>query len=196
MGLGRSVTRRIEEITGTVIYVTDGATGVKVKGCRYWLNRPRAEFEDARAPRRGEIWRFVYEVIERADGDVLRFVRDEELIETSDSPQVQLTMMDRPNYEDAEWFWAIRDERGGVFSGTYQEYIASDAWRRRADQRLALDEYKCTATLPGCTISATQVHHKSYTHLGCEPMWDLESVCGNCHALLTSMDKKQPSKAA
>lgn len=188
--------RSIEEVAGPIIYVTDGATGVKVKGYRYWLNRPRVEFEDARTPKRGEVWRFTYEAIDRADGDVVRFVREEERLEDAEEVPSQLTMMERPNFEDAEWFWAIRDERGGVFKGTYQEYIESEAWRRRADQRLALDGHKCTANLPGCTIGASQVHHVTYSHLGCEPMWDLMSVCGNCHALLTSMDKKQPAKAA
>lgn len=185
--------RTFEELTGPVIFVTENATGVKVRGMRYWLNRPRNDFEDDRAPQLGETWRFKYETVERADGDVARFVREEELIEDAAPDRRPIfDVPERPDYEDTEWFWLIRDERGGVYAQTYRDYIASDAWRRRADLRLHKDEYICQAGLPGCMTAATQVHHVTYNHLGCEPIWDLESVCGDCHALLTSIDRKKP----
>ena len=63
----------------------------------------------------------------------------------------------------------------------YQTYMSSDAWRQKRLLVLERDLHKCTARMKGCTIKADHVHHVSYEFLGDEPLWDLQSVCVNCH---------------
>lgn len=63
----------------------------------------------------------------------------------------------------------------------YQAYMGSDAWRQKRLLVLERDQHKCQARMKGCTIRAEQVHHVSYEYLGDEPLWDLQSVCLNCH---------------
>lgn len=63
----------------------------------------------------------------------------------------------------------------------YQTYMSSDAWRQKRLLVLERDLHKCTARMKGCTIKANHVHHVSYEFLGDEPLWDLQSVCVNCH---------------
>jgi hypothetical protein len=60
----------------------------------------------------------------------------------------------------------------------YERYIHSSAWRKTADQRLAMDKNIC----PVCGGAATDVHHLTYEHFGHEPMDDLVSLCRKCHA--------------
>jgi len=63
----------------------------------------------------------------------------------------------------------------------YQTYMSSDAWRQKRLLVLERDLHKCQARMKGCTIKADHVHHVSYQFLGDEPLWDLQSVCVNCH---------------
>lgn len=84
----------------------------------------------------------------------------------------------------------------------YNEYIRSDAWIRKRDQRLALDNYQCKK----CgTAKNLIVHHITYKNLGHENMDDLVTLCWNCHNSVHKNDtgksnkrtqtKKTPSKA-
>lgn len=74
----------------------------------------------------------------------------------------------------------------------YNEYIRSDAWIRKRDQRLAIDNYQCKK----CgTAKNLIVHHITYKNLGHEDMDDLVTLCWNCHNSVHENDngnKKQP----
>jgi hypothetical protein len=67
-----------------------------------------------------------------------------------------------------------------------ESYYKSDAWasRRQAKRNSADDGLSCEAQLPGCTGDDDHIHHKSYEHLGCEPLWDLAAVCHHCHDII------------
>ncbi|HEY7119675.1 MAG TPA: hypothetical protein VH475_24000 [Tepidisphaeraceae bacterium] len=81
--------------------------------------------------------------------------------------------------------WAeARSQRRADYDG----YLASAAWRARRSARLALDQGRCQARLDGCGGYATEVHHLTYRHCGNEPLFDLVSVCGNCHRQISEMD--------
>lgn len=61
----------------------------------------------------------------------------------------------------------------------YDEYLESDEWRRKADKRKSLDDYKCQL----CNESENlNVHHNTYERLGDEKMSDLVTLCQSCHA--------------
>lgn len=59
----------------------------------------------------------------------------------------------------------------------YTSYIHSAEWRRKADERLKLDNHICQV----CGAEATDVHHMTYDNFKAEPMSDLVSLCRECH---------------
>ena len=64
----------------------------------------------------------------------------------------------------------------------YLDYMKSENWRNKANERLEIDNYMCV--LCGC-MGELEVHHISYKRLTCEDVYkDLVSVCPRCHVLL------------
>ena len=60
----------------------------------------------------------------------------------------------------------------------HNNYLKSDAWRRKRFVVLRRDNYRCVY----CGDKATQVHHTRYArNIGREPIDWLESVCRECH---------------
>ncbi len=59
------------------------------------------------------------------------------------------------------------------------EYLKSDAWRRKRYVVLKRDNWRCVY----CGARATQVHHKRYArkNIGKEPIEWLVSICKSCH---------------
>ena len=59
------------------------------------------------------------------------------------------------------------------------EYLKSDAWKRKHYVVLRRDNWRCVY----CGAPATQVHHKRYArkNIGKEPIEWLVSVCNSCH---------------
>ena len=63
-------------------------------------------------------------------------------------------------------------------STTYQDYISSEAWKVKRQERLTLDAGLCVV----CKAPAESVHHLTYVHLGDEDVrTELVSVCAACH---------------
>lgn len=62
------------------------------------------------------------------------------------------------------------------------EYLKSEAWKRKRYVVLKRDNWKCVK----CGAPATQVHHKRYAkwNIGREPIHWLISVCESCHGVL------------
>lgn len=60
-----------------------------------------------------------------------------------------------------------------------EDYLKSDAWRRKRYVVLKRDHWRCVY----CGGRATQVHHMRYAkkHIGSEPIKWLVSVCKDCH---------------
>ncbi len=59
------------------------------------------------------------------------------------------------------------------------DYLKSDAWRRKRYVVLKRDNWRCVY----CGAPATQVHHKRYAkkNIGKEPIEWLVSICKSCH---------------
>ncbi len=59
------------------------------------------------------------------------------------------------------------------------EYLKSDAWKRKRYVVLRRDNWRCVY----CGARATHVHHKRYAkiNIGKEPIDWLVSVCKDCH---------------
>jgi 5-methylcytosine-specific restriction endonuclease McrA len=71
----------------------------------------------------------------------------------------------------------------------HNRYLASTAWGERRVAVLQRDKYQCQARLDRCDRKATQVHHLSYRHWRNEPLFDLISVCWQCHEEITRMER-------
>ena len=70
------------------------------------------------------------------------------------------------------------DERWAEKRQAYEAYLLSEAWRNKRAEALRRDEGVCQ----GCRARpATQVHHLTYSHLGDELLFELISVCADCH---------------
>jgi 5-methylcytosine-specific restriction endonuclease McrA len=73
------------------------------------------------------------------------------------------------------------EQRRAEWRAQYNAYLQSPEWRAKRLLVLKRDKYVCQ----GCLASqATQVHHLSYAHVFHEPLFDLVSVCDDCHAAL------------
>lgn len=58
------------------------------------------------------------------------------------------------------------------------EYLKSDAWKKKRYLILKRDSWRCVY----CGAKATQVHHKRYAkNIGKEPIEWLVSICKTCH---------------
>lgn len=59
-----------------------------------------------------------------------------------------------------------------------EQYLKSDAWKRKRYFVLKRDKWRCVY----CGATATQVHHNRYArNIGKEPIEWLVSVCKKCH---------------
>jgi 5-methylcytosine-specific restriction endonuclease McrA len=64
--------------------------------------------------------------------------------------------------------------------GAYRKYLAGPRWRAKRKAVIARDKL-CQA----CgSRPAVQAHHRSYAHVGDEPLFDLVGVCIECHEKL------------
>jgi len=71
----------------------------------------------------------------------------------------------------------------------YDDYIQSDEWDIRRKERLAIDEYTCQDC--GVTGVSLDVHHLTYDRLGNEPMYDLLSLCRQCHNIEHGLEARE-----
>ena len=66
----------------------------------------------------------------------------------------------------------------------YHEYLKSDEWKIKREERLVIDKYTCVI----CKEEAEQVHHLTYIRVKNEDMNDLISVCRKCHEVIHNKD--------
>lgn len=93
-------------------------------------------------------------------------------------------LVERRHKERDRAFQHQREER----RERHAEYLASSEWWERRSMRMDMDSFVCQARLPGCFITATEVHHHTYRFWGNEPLFDLVSVCRHCHEQISLME--------
>jgi uncharacterized protein YlaI len=74
-----------------------------------------------------------------------------------------------------------RRERLGAFREEYDVYLKSPEWKSKRARALKRDGYLCQGCLER---RATQVHHRTYDHVGAEVLFELISLCDDCHQRL------------
>jgi 5-methylcytosine-specific restriction endonuclease McrA len=66
---------------------------------------------------------------------------------------------------------------------SYDDYLRSDAWKRRAAKILQ----RANGVCEGCLSNpASEVHHLTYQNIGQEFAWELRAVCRSCHSRIHS----------
>jgi 5-methylcytosine-specific restriction endonuclease McrA len=79
-----------------------------------------------------------------------------------------------------QWINKKQEERQEFFD-EYNIYLSSSQWREKRQQVLKRDDYVCQ----GCLKSrATEVHHLTYNNVYNELLFQLISLCGNCHRII------------
>ena len=72
-----------------------------------------------------------------------------------------------------------REERERIINDNgYLAYLQTPEWASRRDKTLRRDMQVCQACLEAL---ATEVHHRTYERIFNEPIFDLVSVCSDCH---------------
>ena len=71
-----------------------------------------------------------------------------------------------------------RELRQHEWQTRYESYLRSPEWSARRALVLKRDGYVCQGCLKR---GADEVHHLTYRHLGYEPLFELVSVCNECH---------------
>lgn len=69
----------------------------------------------------------------------------------------------------------------GIKKEVYYSYLQTPAWKEKREAVFKRDNYKCQACHKN---KATEVHHKTYTNLFNEPLFDLVSICRQCHEVV------------
>jgi 5-methylcytosine-specific restriction endonuclease McrA len=103
----------------------------------------------------------------------------------------RLSLQDRsrvPVYDDElkKEYWKnvrrrriqFQEERNQQWWARYEVYIRSPKWRAKRNLVLARDKFQCQGCL---SAPATQVHHLTYAHAFDELIFELISLCDDCH---------------
>jgi 5-methylcytosine-specific restriction endonuclease McrA len=102
----------------------------------------------------------------------------------------------REEYQQRHSSWLARrqhytrieqEQRDKEWWDEYNHYLTTDTWKKRRALVLKRDEHLCQCCL---TNRATEVHHLSYTHVGNERLWELQSICTPCHDRITQEDRE------
>jgi len=79
-----------------------------------------------------------------------------------------------------------KEQAFGKFIEEHSKYLKTKEWKMRRGLVLIRDNYLCQSCLDK---KATQVHHKSYRYWKNEPLFELVSVCEDCHNTITEMNR-------
>jgi 5-methylcytosine-specific restriction endonuclease McrA len=72
----------------------------------------------------------------------------------------------------------LREKRRTMRAEVYASYLQTETRRAKRDRALTRDNRICQ----GCLLrAATQVHHLTYAHIGAELLFELVSLCDECH---------------
>ena len=95
------------------------------------------------------------------------------------------TLRERYYQQQKTEYDAKRAEENQAWWDWYNEYLSSEQWKKKAARVKQRDNHICR----GCLIKrADVVHHLTYAHVGDEPLFDLVSMCYECHNKLHNKD--------
>lgn len=78
-------------------------------------------------------------------------------------------------------------KKNGIY---YKKYLESDEWAKRRELVASRKNFTCEKC--GKRVdNGYHIHHKTYKHLGNEPLCDLQFLCEDCHKLLHLEKEKE-----
>lgn len=84
--------------------------------------------------------------------------------------------------DNAEWRRVISSAPSGWRRKLYHAYLDSSAWKRKRNERMAIDHKACYLCH---SMDKLSVHHVTYSKLGDEDVQnDLRTLCLNCHRVV------------
>ncbi len=113
-------------------------------------------------------------------------------------PVADLELAEKFDYVDAEQWNQLfiryekkrkqitREKSLDKFLQEHNEYLRTPEWQKRRKLVLERDKHVCQSCLEK---PATEVHHKSYRYWKNEPLFELISVCRECHGAITEMNR-------
>jgi 5-methylcytosine-specific restriction endonuclease McrA len=74
----------------------------------------------------------------------------------------------------------------------YHDYIASRSWRQSPARLAELEAagFRCRVCNDDGSLSAIEVHHRTYANLGHELPSDLTTLCRDCHRVVTDHQRR------
>lgn len=75
----------------------------------------------------------------------------------------------------------VKNAENIEFQRKYHEYLKTENWKVKRDLVLKRDKHICQGCL---TNEATEVHHLTYENIFNEFVFELISLCNNCHLLI------------
>ena len=103
-------------------------------------------------------------------------------------PDLRATFSQEAAEQAKELYDSKRQIENQEWWDRYGEYLQSAKWAEKRDRVLRRDFHLCQACLKR---KATVVHHKTYAHVFDEPLFDLISMCHECHDFLTQLDREK-----
>lgn len=85
---------------------------------------------------------------------------------------------DRQAEQAMEFYQHVRDENRASWWRQYERHLSSNKWQKTRIQVFRRAYWTCECCHKA---RATQVHHLSYEHVGCENLSELLAVCVACH---------------
>jgi len=80
-----------------------------------------------------------------------------------------------------EYYNELRSQKSDIWWEWYNEYLQSDEWQDKRTNVFKRSGYICE----GCgNKRATEVHHRTYDHVGEEMLFELVALCNLCHSIL------------
>lgn len=74
----------------------------------------------------------------------------------------------------------------GIVDIAYREYLKTPQWKIKRGKRLDIDGHACVLCR---STEHLEVHHLSYDRLGHEPLFDLRTLCHDCHEAVTDAER-------
>lgn len=106
-------------------------------------------------------------------------------------PAFDFALLDRGEASIRAHFAALRAQHAHERAERhteYEAYLRTPEWQAKRRKALERDGHICQGCL---TARATEVHHTTYSHLGAELMFQLISLCADCHEWLHSEDRSR-----
>lgn len=104
-------------------------------------------------------------------------------------PEFDVSLLERSQARQREEWESRRAENDSARAARHDEYSAyllTPQWMAKRLKALERDGYMCQGCL---NARATEVHHTTYSHLGAELLFQLISLCSNCHEWLHAEDR-------